>query len=57
MKSKTEKLLNTELKVINIGAKTFYDSLLEQEVKVIHVDWHPPAGGDLDLAKLLEKLG
>ena len=55
--SNTKKLINAELKVINIGAKTFYDSLREQGVNAIHVDWRPPAGGDLDLAKLLEKLG
>jgi len=53
----TKKLLDAELKVINIGAKIFYDSLREQGVKVIHVDWRPPAKGDPDLAKLLEKLG
>ena len=55
--SGVEKLLGTELKVINIGVKTFYDSLKDQGVKVIHVDWHPPASGELDLAKLLDKLG
>ena len=55
--SEVEKLPGAELKVINIGAKTFYDSLRDQGVKVIHVDWHPPASGDLGLAKLLDKLG
>ena len=53
----TKKLLDAALKVINIGAKIFYDSLREQRIKVIHIDWRPPAGGDPDLAKLLEKLG
>ena len=51
-----ERLLGVELKVINIGVKTFYEVLKEQGVKVIHVDWRPPAGGDRDLTKLLEKL-
>ena len=51
-----EKLFGAELKVINIGAQTFYDSLKEQGVTVIQVDWHPPAGGDPDLVKLLDKL-
>ena len=55
-RSDAEKLLSAELKVINIGAKIFYDSLREQGVKVIHVDWRPPAGGEPDLIKLLEKL-
>ena len=52
-----EKLLDAEIKVINIGVKTFYDSLRDQGVEVIHVDWRPPASGELELAKLLEKLG
>lgn len=52
-----ERLLGVELKVINIGVKTFYEVLKEQGVKVIHVDWRPPAGGDRDLTKLLKKLG
>ena len=54
--SKARKLLGAELKVVNLGIKTFYDSLRDQGVKVIHVDWRPPAGGNLDLAKLLAKL-
>ena len=55
--SAKEKPLDAELKVINIGAKIFYDSLRDQGIEVIHVDWRPPAGGELELAKLLEKLG
>jgi hypothetical protein len=51
-----DELFSTELRVINIGVKIFYDSLISQGVKVIHVDWHPPASGDMDLARLLEKL-
>ncbi len=51
-----EKLLNKELKVINIGIEMFADDLEIQNVDVIHVDWRPPAGGDLDILKLLEKL-
>ena len=51
-----EKLFNKELKVINIGIEMFADDLERQGVDVIHVDWQPPAGGDLDVLKLLEKL-
>ena len=50
------KLLGAAPKVINIGAKTFHDSLRDQGIAVIHVEWRPPAGGDMNLAKLLEKL-
>ncbi|MFQ6075131.1 MAG: fdrA domain protein [Candidatus Bathyarchaeia archaeon] len=52
-----KKLLGVELKVINLGVKIFYSSLKEQGVKVVHVDWRPPAGGDLEIARLLEKIG
>ncbi len=51
-----KKLLNKELKVINIGIEMFADDLEKQNVDVVHVDWRPPAEGDLDILKLLEKL-
>ncbi len=51
-----EKLFNKELKVINIGIEMFAIDLEKQNVDVIHVNWRPPAGGDLDILKLLEKL-
>ncbi|MHA2173050.1 MAG: fdrA domain protein [Candidatus Kariarchaeaceae archaeon] len=51
-----QKLFNIELKVINIGIEMFADDLEKQKVDVIHVNWRPPAGGDLDILKLLEKL-
>ena len=51
-----EKLLNKELKVINIGIEMFADDLEKQNVDVIHVNWQPPAGGDLDILRFLDKL-
>lgn len=51
-----ERIVGVELKVINIGVEIFYHILKEQGVRVIHVDWHPPAGGDKDLIEILEKL-
>ena len=50
-------ILPAELKVVNIGISTFADDLLAQGVEVVHVDWRPPAGGDAEMLKLLEKLG
>lgn len=49
-------IFNKELKVINIGIDTFPKDLKAQGVDVISVDWRPPAGGDLDMLKLLERL-
>ena len=50
------RLLGEKLKVINIGVQTFYESLKQQGIDVVHVDWRPPAGGDVKLANLLKKL-
>jgi hypothetical protein len=57
MTEKKKTILAEKLKVVNIGISTFADDLRSQEVEVIHVDWKPPAGGDIEMLKLLEKLG
>jgi hypothetical protein len=54
---KKKNILNEKLKVLNIGISTFADDLRSQNVEVIHVEWKPPAGGDVEMLKLLEKLG
>jgi len=54
--SKRQNLLNKKLKVINIGIETFAKELEKQDVEVVHVDWRPPAGGDVEILKLLDKL-
>jgi FdrA protein len=56
MSEKIDELLKEPLVVINIGLKGFSDSLAEQEVDVIQVDWVPPAGGDKELMDILDKL-
>lgn len=43
-------------KIINVGLKSFYDSLRAQGADVVHVEWRPPAGGDPELARLLADL-
>jgi|TARA_B110000014_G_C20110938_1_gene585204 FdrA protein len=43
--------------VINIGLELFADTLKDQDIDVINVDWRPPAGGDKKMAELLNKLG
>jgi FdrA protein len=50
-------ILTEKLKVVNIGISTFADDLRSQDVEVIYVDWKPPAGGDQEMIKLLERLG
>lgn len=56
-KRSKETILTEELKVVNIGISTFADDLRSQGVEVVHVDWKPPAGGDIEMLRLLEKLG
>lgn len=50
-------LLDGPLEVINVGLEGFAEELGAEGVQVVHVDWTPPAGGDVELAKLLSKLG
>jgi hypothetical protein len=52
--TKTQKklLLDSDLRVINIGMNIFYDALKVQNVKVIQVDWKP----DPSLDKLSEEI-
>lgn len=54
----TEKFdfLNDPLIVINIGVRKFAESLSDQEVDVIHIDWTPPAGGDEEMIGILDEL-
>lgn len=56
MHEKIDLILSGNLIVINIGLRGFADSLEEQEVEVVQVDWTPPAGGDQEMIDLLENL-
>jgi FdrA protein len=56
MTSKFEEMLNSGPKVLNIGLESFYESMQTQGIPVLHIDWEPPAQGDVELIALLEKL-
>ncbi|KXS45280.1 MULTISPECIES: fdrA domain protein [unclassified Candidatus Frackibacter] len=56
MEEKILELFGKKLKVINIGLESFAESLKEEGVDVIQMDWEPPAGGDAELASLLDSL-
>jgi FdrA protein len=49
-------LFTTGPQVINIGLALFAEQLVACGVPVVHVDWRPPAGGNVHLARLLERL-
>ena len=53
----TDKLLQSEVGVINIGLAEFARDLERCNVPVVHVDWSPPAVRDPRIAALLAKLG
>lgn len=56
MSEKVSELLAKPLVVINIGLKQFAESLEEQQVDVVQVDWTPPAPRDQEIDALLDML-
>jgi len=54
---KTDDLLESEPRVINVGLRSFADDLASCNASVVHVDWSPPAVTDPRIASLLAKLG
>lgn len=54
--SKLNELFEKELIVVNFGIESFFEDLKSQEVKAIHVDWKPVAGGNKKLASMLDML-
>jgi hypothetical protein len=53
---KRKPFFGEELVVVNIGIKPFYEDLKSQNVRIVHVDWEPPAGGDEEMVALLDKI-
>jgi len=49
-------LLETPMRVVNIGLQKFADDLVDQGVAVVQVDWVPPARGNARLTNLLSRL-
>lgn len=50
-------LFATKLEVANLGLESFYEAMKKQNVPAIHIEWKPPAGGDVRLLEILAKLG
>jgi hypothetical protein len=55
--TKADSLLNSEIRVVNIGLRQFAANLEERKVAVINVDWSPPAVSDPKIRDLLARLG
>ena len=56
MSKKVLELFQKELQIVNIGLESFAENLQEEGVEVIQLDWEPPAGGDEELASILDSL-
>ena len=56
METKINELLQRPMVVINLGLKKFAESLEEQKVEIVQVDWIPSAGGDKEMIDLLNQL-
>jgi FdrA protein len=52
-----DELLQSDVKVVNIGLREFARDLERTGTPVIHVDWSPPPVRDPKIASLLAKLG
>jgi hypothetical protein len=50
------KLLDSELRVINLGLDIFYNALTSQNVKAIDVDWKPAPKLDKESEDILDKI-
>jgi hypothetical protein len=54
--SAVRELFGRELRVVNLGLASFAETLRAVRTPVVDVDWRPPAGGDPDLADLVDSL-
>ncbi|MBV7411505.1 hypothetical protein ACUH9Y_02200 [Dermabacteraceae bacterium P13115] len=42
--------------VLNLGLEVFNDAVNMQGATGVHIDWRPPAGGNLRLIEIIERL-
>ena len=49
-------LLHGKPVFVNVGVREFGDTLRAAGYDVLHVDWSPPAGGNAEMAALLDDL-
>lgn len=55
--NETDKLLQSHVRVVNIGLREFARDLNSCKIPVVQVDWSPPAVTNPKIASLLTKLG
>lgn len=52
----SKKIINTNLKIINVGILNFYQSLIKQNADAVHVNWKPPLKKDEQIDSILSKI-
>lgn len=52
-----DKLLQSEVRVVNIGLSGFAQDLESRKTPVVHVEWSPPAVTNPKISDLLAKMG
>ena len=52
-----DRLFEQNLVVINMGLEIFAENLNRENVKVLQMNWKPPAGGNEKMLALLARLG
>ncbi|MCR3905440.1 MAG: DUF1116 domain-containing protein [Tenericutes bacterium] len=52
----TKQLFNEELRVVNIGSPSFKKDYDTQNIDYVHLEWKPPASGNIKLIKLLDQI-
>lgn len=50
------KLFNEDLKIVNVGSPSFKKDYETQNIDYVHLEWRPPANGDLKLLSLLNQI-
>jgi FdrA protein len=55
METRVDQLLQGTIVVLNVGLRSFAESLERQQAEVIQIDWAPPAGGDKEMMELLDQ--
>lgn len=56
MSKPKDDLLNTDVRVINVGLQLFAESLADQSVEVAQVNWKPPVELEPELEQILDEL-
>jgi hypothetical protein len=54
--SRINALFDQDLVVVNLGLTSFAENLEREGSRVLHLDWRPAAGGDLELLALLDEI-